>query len=47
MPRNISVLLILWLVVVLFGWVWMLADRSRLTWLTPMDMISDDFGQHS
>ena len=41
MPRNINVFLLLWLGVILVGWVRMMVDRSQLAHLTPGALISE------
>ncbi|HUU17736.1 MAG TPA: O-antigen ligase family protein [Sedimentisphaerales bacterium] len=41
MPRNINVFLLLWLGVILVGWVRMMVDRSQLAHFTPLDLISE------
>lgn len=41
MPRSITVFLLLWLGVILVGWVRMMLDRSLLTHLTTASLISE------
>lgn len=41
MPAHINVFLVLWLGVILAGWLWMIFDRSRLTTSTPTSLISE------
>ena len=41
MPRNINLFLVLWLGVILVGWVRMIVDRSQLVDLTLTDLISE------
>ena len=41
MPRNITVFLLLWLGVILIGWVWMIFDTSNLKGFTLIDLISE------
>jgi O-antigen ligase len=41
MPTKINVFLVLWLGVILVGWVRMMVDRSQLAHLTPLDLISE------
>ena len=41
MPTNINVFLVLWLGVILVGWVRMMLDRSLLAHLTLVDLISE------
>jgi len=41
MPRNVNTLLVLWLVLVLIGWLWMMVDRSYMEAYPLSALVSD------
>ncbi len=41
MPAHINIFLVLWLGMILFGWVWMMLDQSHLGYLKQTDLISE------
>jgi len=41
MPKPVNFLLVLWLVIILVGWVWMVVDRTHLEGLTLIHSISE------